>query len=134
MMFLLGLVAGCFLWGCGKASGLGGEGQYHSAVVPAKSIVRPANAGTHSHQRQFCEERLPLRLNREHNAVWVPAFAGTTSGESPPHPNPLRASFARLDPARAGRGSRTTYTDAVVTPPSTTMVWPVMKLEASEPR
>jgi len=26
------------------------------------------------------------------------------------------------------------YTDAVVTPPSTTMVWPVMKLEASEPR
>ena len=30
----------------------------------------------------------------------------------------------------------TTYahTDAVVTPPSTTMVWPVMKLEASEPR
>jgi hypothetical protein len=26
------------------------------------------------------------------------------------------------------------YADAVVTPPSTTMVWPVMKLEASEPR
>jgi hypothetical protein len=26
------------------------------------------------------------------------------------------------------------YTDAVVTPPSTTMVWPVMKLEASEER
>jgi hypothetical protein len=26
------------------------------------------------------------------------------------------------------------YTDAVVTPPSITMVWPVMKLDASEPR
>jgi hypothetical protein len=26
------------------------------------------------------------------------------------------------------------YTDAVVTPPSITMVWPVMKVEASEPR
>ena len=26
------------------------------------------------------------------------------------------------------------YVDAVVTPPSTTMVWPVMKVEASEPR
>jgi len=26
------------------------------------------------------------------------------------------------------------YTDAVVTPPSTTMVWPVMKVEASEPK
>jgi hypothetical protein len=26
------------------------------------------------------------------------------------------------------------YTDAVVTPPSTTMVWPVMKVEASEAR
>jgi hypothetical protein len=29
---------------------------------------------------------------------------------------------------------RKNHTDAVVTPPSTTMVWPVMKLEASEPR
>ena len=27
-----------------------------------------------------------------------------------------------------------THTDAVVTPPSTMMVWPVMKVEASEPR
>ena len=26
------------------------------------------------------------------------------------------------------------YTDAVVTPPSSTMVWPVMKLDALEPR
>jgi hypothetical protein len=34
-----------------------------------------------------------------------------------------------------GRGERErTYTAAVVTPPSTTMVCPVMKLEASEPR
>jgi hypothetical protein len=31
-------------------------------------------------------------------------------------------------------GHETAYTDAVVTPPSTTMVWPVMKLEASLPR
>ena len=44
--------------------------------------------------------------------LWVPAFAGTTSREK----------FCE------------TYTDAVVTPPSTTMVCPVMKLEASEPR
>jgi hypothetical protein len=29
---------------------------------------------------------------------------------------------------------REDYADAVVTPPSTTMVCPVMKLEASEPR
>jgi hypothetical protein len=34
-----------------------------------------------------------------------------------------------------GRGERKkSYTAAVVTPPSTTMVCPVMKLEASEPR
>jgi hypothetical protein len=31
-------------------------------------------------------------------------------------------------------GHEIIYTAAVVTPPSTTMVWPVMKLEASEPR
>src|ERR1700676_4841240 len=31
-------------------------------------------------------------------------------------------------------GHETAYADAVVTPPSTTMVCPVMKLDASEPR
>jgi hypothetical protein len=40
-----------------------------------------------------------------------------------PHPRPL--------PAR-GRGEG--YADAVVTPPSTTMVWPVMKVDASDAR
>src|SRR5882762_10075856 len=33
-----------------------------------------------------------------------------------------------------GRGEGANHTDAVVTPPSTTMVWPVMKVEASEAR
>ena len=45
-----------------------------------------------------------------------------------PHPA-LRATL----PTR-GRDKKDAYTDAVVTPPSTTMVWPVMKVEASEPR
>jgi hypothetical protein len=50
-----------------------------------------------------------LGLSRRHNAVWVPAFAGTTV-------------------------ERAAYVAAVVTPPSTTIVWPVMKVEASEAR
>ena len=49
-----------------------------------------------------------------------------------PRRNSLRIADARPSPAR-GRG-RDVYTDAVVTPPSTTMVWPVMKVEASEAR
>jgi hypothetical protein len=48
-----------------------------------------------------------IAFDREHNAVWVPA---------------------------QGRDNAESYTAAVVTPPSTTMVWPVMKLDASEPR
>ena len=40
----------------------------------------------------------------------------------------------RVHPLPQGERVRKNYTDAVVTPPSTTMVWPVMKLEASEPR
>jgi hypothetical protein len=52
-------------------------------------------------------------FNREHNAVWVPA-----QGRDDVWMGPACANYA----------------DAVVTPPSTTMVWPVMKLEASEPR
>src|SRR4030081_254464 len=46
-------------------------------------------AGTHSHCRPCCEECLPPRLDREHNAVWVPAFAGTTLGENE-HPATTR--------------------------------------------
>ena len=38
-----------------------------------------------------------------------------------------------LSPQERGEGEES-YTDAVVTPPSTTMVWPVMKVEASEAR
>ena len=40
---------------------------------------------------------------------------------------------ASRHPPHKGEGLRS-YTDAVVTPPSTTMVWPVMKVEASEAR
>jgi len=45
---------------------------------------------------------------------------------------------AKLKPVILGPGARPRrhlgYTAAVVTPPSTTMVWPVMKVEASEAR
>jgi hypothetical protein len=56
----------------------------------------------------------------------VQVYRRTELAEKAPHPDPL--------PARAGRGSGGSYTAAVVTPPSTTMVWPVMKVEASEAR
>jgi hypothetical protein len=57
------------------------------------------------------------------NASWIAPVAA-----------PTRRRFATaLSPASAGEGEES-YTDAVVTPPSTTMVWPVMKLAASEPR
>jgi hypothetical protein len=45
---------------------------------------------------------------------------------------PTRLALLGTLPAR-GRGKKN-YADAVVTPPSITMVWPVMKVEASEPR
>jgi hypothetical protein len=48
-----------------------------------------------------------------------------------PHPSAMLRIASTL--SHKGRGEEN-YTDAVVTPPSTTMVWPVMKLEASEPR
>src|SRR5882724_470280 len=56
----------------------------------------------------------------------VPDQRRSRLAERAPHPDPL--------PARAGRGSAPSYVAAVVTPPSTTMVWPVMKVEASEAR
>src|SRR6185312_11788274 len=50
-----------------------------------------------------------------------------TRGESP-----TRLAFARHPPPQAGEGLD--HVAAVVTPPSTTMVWPVMKVDASEAR
>jgi hypothetical protein len=54
-------------------------------------------------------------------------FGNATRGESP-HP----ALCATLP--RKREREEENHTDAVVTPPSTMMVCPVMKLEASEPR
>ena len=62
------------------------------------------------------------------------------------HPTPARVSLrsTRADPPPSGEGevernfklyaSVASYTAAVVTPPSTTMVCPVMKVDASEAR
>jgi hypothetical protein len=38
------------------------------------------------------------------------------------------------DNVRGEEDNNSAYTAAVVTPPSMTMVWPVMKVDASEPR
>ena len=53
-------------------------------------------------------------------------FSSGTRGESPTR----LASLGTLPRKR----EREYYAEAVVTPPSTTMVWPVMKVEASEAR
>jgi hypothetical protein len=51
------------------------------------------------------------------------------------NPSPVCNASHRSHPLPQGeRGKKTAYADAVVTPPSTTIVWPVMKLDASEPR
>ncbi|OIQ63802.1 hypothetical protein GALL_546550 [mine drainage metagenome] len=62
----------------------------------------------------------------------------TLSIDRDPSPVANFASLVRATLSHKGRGKGSArnagYTAAVVTPPSTTMVWPVMKLEASEPR
>jgi hypothetical protein len=55
--------------------------------------------------------------------------ASSEFAEAPPTPDPSPPRAMRV-----GGGEKKPYGAAVVTPPSTTMVWPVMKLEASEPR
>jgi hypothetical protein len=43
--------------------------------------VVPAKAGTHNPREQLSRRTALLKpsLSREHNAAWVPAFAGTTA-------------------------------------------------------
>src|ERR1700738_2734130 len=50
------------------------------------------------------------------------------------HPTPSRILRCETTLPLQGRVRMTGHADAVVTPPSTTMVWPVMKLAASEAR
>ncbi|MGY3442267.1 hypothetical protein ACVW17_002268 [Bradyrhizobium sp. USDA 4473] len=59
-------------------------------------------------------------LRLKHRGLWntgSPACAGDDTEQAERHPEGTAA-----------------YVAAVVTPPSTTMVWPVMKVEASEAR
>ena len=67
---------------------------------------------------------LTLGGKNKRQGLWVPAFAGTTKISEG------RCALFTLPFQERVKS----HTDAVVTPPSTTMVWPVMKLEASEPR
>src|SRR5690348_14871210 len=51
------------------------------------------------------------------------------------NPSPVSNELRSFDPPSPTRGEgRRGYVAAVVTPPSTTMVWPVMKVEASDAR
>jgi hypothetical protein len=59
--------------------------------------------------------------------VWVPDLRRSVKNAAP------RPGHEAASPSPASESGKH-HTDAVVTPPSTTMVWPVMKLEASEPR
>jgi hypothetical protein len=55
-------------------------------MMQNRSIVVPANAGTHNHQPEFWTLTAPpakatqIVLNKNLHGVWVPAFAGTTVG------------------------------------------------------
>jgi hypothetical protein len=95
---------------CGEASGLGRAGQY--------PVVVPAHAGTHT-------PRL-LDFAKASDALFK-SMAQRGMGPG------VRRDDMVLFPSPLVGGIRT-YTEAVVTPPSTMMVCPVMKLEASEPR
>ena len=63
------------------------------------------------------------------------ALATTGFAEAAPTRLALLGTLPRKrERERTSRSRIDGYTAAVVTPPSTTMVWPVMKLEASEER
>src|SRR6266404_2299505 len=99
------------------------------------SIEGTARYGSLLSQGRRCGESVPRTLTSPRGERSRAKRAG--EGDSP------RALLLRnlrrlpltptLSPQERGEGEEN-YTDAVVTPPSTTMVCPVMKLEASEPR
>ena len=97
-----------------EAIRLGGEGQFRTPhVVRSLSPLR---------------ERVGVRAPRERGRSDC-----ARSRERLTVHSPRVTPRARRHPPPQGERDRI-YIAAVVTPPSTTMVWPVMKVEASEPR
>src|ERR1700736_4232374 len=60
-----------------------GDGSSICSVVPAKSIVVPANAGIHTPRTLRRKVGPAPRDNSCRRWLWVPASAGTTRGELP---------------------------------------------------
>src|SRR3979411_3009828 len=113
----MALLPGWFVvWCCAKASGLGMVRQY-----PGASLRKQ---GTHTPRPRWFALGLVAPHQRK-PVVMGPCFRRDDSWG-------MSARLLHLAPL-AGRGRRVapgegeeSYTDAVVTPPSTTMVWPVM--------
>src|SRR5712664_2951575 len=125
MMVFLALLPGVFVgWCWAKASGLGSEGQYDACRmwlgVRGDRIPPLVGRVAHRERSERCDG-------------WGIAHGSARTSHLLKQP-PTRPAFGRPPSPRGGGISKKAYADAVVTPPSTTMVWPVMKLEASEPR
>src|SRR6478736_4108783 len=58
----------------------------NSLVIPAKRAAR-ARAGTHNHRQIAWARWSDIRCNCRHRWLWVPAFAGTTTGNLPACPD-----------------------------------------------
>ena len=81
-----------------------------ASLAMTASLPRPAFGERHRPPSaavpKNAEAKLRLRrIIRCDPGEGVQVYRWSNNAERAPHPNPLRASFARLDPARAGRGS-----------------------------
>jgi hypothetical protein len=101
--------------GCGKVIGLGREGQYPERDAPPLPLAGEGWGGGASAGASVKDS---ARASQTANSG--------TRGDTPTR----LASLGTLPRTR----EREDHTDAVVTPPSTTIVWPVMNVEASEAR
>ena len=85
--------------------------------------------------RSSCVRRRPsppMSSPRKRGPITTDAFVGPSCGSSSLHTD-VGGYGSRVAPTSLP-GTTGGYAAAVVTPPSTTMVWPVMKVEASEAR
>src|SRR5258708_36756735 len=136
----MGFLPGVFVLRCfAKASGLGKVRQYPQrpayAARAANAVLGPSPGA--SRRPLPAKERgevkkAPLRYLTSPRSLRGEVGMRAkrvirVRGEAVPS---IQRQHLRATPGEEER----TYTDAVVTPPSTTMVWPVMKVEASEPR
>ena len=115
----------------GRGALIDGQHKGHDVASPGGCWLREGKRIGEAKVKSRSDAFFPLPLRETVASRTLPDEGSDLATSNSLSPSQPRCAIASPSPTRE-RARETRYTAAVVTPPSTTMVWPVMKVEASE--